>query len=259
VLDRSNIRLTTWFPDGKLDTTVSVPLFAALHFDVDLDAQGRIYWGDIPPEGRQFMGPQDRAGRHPDSTWLYRYAPLRPGYDTVASLVHRPAVTIGSTYRLPMRFGEQDAWGVLPGGELWVARSGQNRVDRQLPTGRWQLGVPRTWRPVRTAASERRLVPNLATPERGDSIPYPTARVKPPFDYALADDAGEVWTHLHQPIGASTELFAVFPVTGASRATVALPHGRRVVRLSSTWVYALAEDEDGGWNLERYPRPSAPR
>ncbi len=257
VLDRSNARLTTWQSDGALDTTVSVPLFAALNFVVDLDAQGRIYWGDIAPEGRQFMGPQDRPGRHPDSTWLYRFTPPRTGFDTVASLVHRPAVTIGSAYRLPLRFGPQDVWGVLPDGGLWVVRVGQHRVDRRSPSGSWRIGVGRPWQPVRTVAAEERRVPDLSTPARGDSIAYPTARVKPPFDYAIADDRGEVWTHLNQALSARFELFAVFPLTGASKATMALPKGRRIVRLSTAYVYALAEDEEGVLILERYDRPGA--
>jgi len=235
---------------------VSVPVFAALNFAVDLDAQGRVYWGDIPPEGRQFLGPGDRAGRHADSTWIYRLKPPGRAFDTVASIVHRSAAWIGSVYRLPVRFGAHDEWGALPDGSLWIARAGQNRVDRKAPDGPWRLGAPLAWRPVRTTRADERRIPDLSTPERGDSTFHPMARVKPPFDYAIADDAGEVWTHVVQPNGYTQELFAVFPAFGASTSRMALPKGRRIVRLSAAWVYALVEDADGGWTLERYSRPA---
>jgi hypothetical protein len=255
VLDPSLARLTTWTVDGKPESVVAVAPFA-LHFDADLDQQKRVYWGDVPAHGRQFLGPGDRPGRHPDSTWLYRLTPPASRYDTVAALVHREAAWIGSAYKVPLLYGAQDAWGVLPDGTLWIARVREHRVDR-LPPGRpWSIGPSRAWEPVHTTAADERLIPDLSRNPRRDSVPRPMAKIKPPFDYALASDDGEVWTHLSHRAGSTRELFAVFPPSGPSRTTVSLPLHRRVVRLSRASVYALFEDEDGEWILEQYPRPA---
>lgn len=193
-LDRHSLRVTIWRADRTLDTTISVPHFA-LHFTSELDAQGRVYWGDIPADGRQYLGPGDRPGRHPDSTWLYRLAPPQASFDTIGAIIHRPSATIGSQYRIPVRFGGQDFWGILQDGTLWVARVRENRVDRRPPGRGWQIGTPRAWRPVRTTRADRRMIPDLSTPDPRDSVTHPMAPAKPPFDYAVAADDGEVWTH----------------------------------------------------------------
>lgn len=255
VLDPGIARLTIWTVDGKPDSVVAVPQFT-LHFDADLDQLKRVYWGDVPAHGRQFLGPGDRPGRHPDSTWLYRLAPPAERYDTVAALVQREAAWIGSAYKVPLLYGAQDAWGVLPDGTLWVARVREHRIDRLPPGKPWRNGPSRAWEPVHTTAADARMIPDLSRNPRRDSVPRPMAKVKPPFDYAIAGDDGEVWTHLSRRAGSTRELFAVFPPTGPSLVTVSLPLHRRVVRLSRAFVYTLFEDEDGEWVLEQYPRPA---
>ncbi len=253
LVDLGNLRLTSWKADKKLDSIVAVPAFA-LHFDADLDAEGRVYWGDFPANSPAFQGPADRRGRHPDSTWLYRLNPPSTRYDTVASLIHQPAAWIGSTYKLPLLYGARDVWGVLRNGTIWIARARENRIDRLSHGGRWRLGTPRPWVPVPTSEADVRMARDLSRSPR-DSLPRPMAKHRPPFDYAVASDEGEVWTHQSRRPGVTQELFAVFPPTGPSLLTVSLPARRRLVRISRVVIYAMAEDEDGSWILEQYRRP----
>ena len=252
-VDLSNSRLTIWKADKKLDSIAAVPP-SALYFDAELDAEGRVYWKDIPANSPAFLGPIDRPGRHPDSSWLYRLKPPSKRHDTVASLVHRPAAWIGSAYKLPLLYGAQDVWGVLPDGTIWIARTRENRVDRLSRDGPWRLGTPRPWQPIPTSDADARMAANLSG-SPPDSLPRPMAKHRPPFDYAVAGDEGEVWTHQSRPPGAARELFAVFPPAGPSLLTVSLPARRRLVRVSSAVIYALVEAEDGSWVLEEYRRP----
>ena len=257
VLDMTGLRMTIWRPDKTLDSILTVPA-GALRFDADLDPNRKVYWQDIPAHSPAFLSPGDRPGRHPDSTWLYRIALPGPRYDTVASMIQREAGWIESVFKLPLLHGGQDAWGVLPDGSLWIARVREHRIDRLAPDGIWRQGMPRRWVQVATRPSDVRLIRKPGGTIR-DSMPRPMAKVRPPFDYAVASDDGFVWTHLTESLRRGTELLAVFPPSGDSRLTVSLPRGRRIVRISSNAVFALAETDEGEWQLEQYPLPQAVR
>lgn len=110
LVDLHNLRLTIWKADKKLNSIVAVPFFA-LHFDADLDGDGRVYWEDIPANSPAFLGPADRRGRHPDSSWSYRLKPPSERYDTVGFThtatrrLDRLRVQAALTLRSPGRVG----------------------------------------------------------------------------------------------------------------------------------------------------------
>lgn len=255
LLDPGNARVTVWDSSLKLDTTRAVPQ-QFLNYQVALDSRTNVYFMDPPATSPEFMGPGDRAGRVADSALVYRVrADAYSKVDTVASVVIAAADWIGHVAKFPRRFDTQDAWGTLPSGTFWIARARENRLDRIDSTGHLLVGTPRTWVPVPTTAGDARMMRNIAGPPP-DSIPWPTAKVKAPFDEAVASADGEVWVRMLHPAGFAEQDYAVFGADAKPVARrVALPVGDRILHVGRTALWVASQDADGFTTLTQFMRP----
>ena len=252
-------RLTTWNDDGTVLESSTIPPRAT--FAMQLDTLGHVYYEQMP--AHVFVGGDGGPDpdRSKDSTWIFRTA---AGWgsrtDTVARRYEIGQVQIrmgdGAMF-LPRLYQAPDVWGVLPDGTIWIARGRENRIDRRAPDGTWAIGTPRPFTPIPTTDADRQKVQPFRPFAGSDTMYQPMAAEKGPFSEAVAAADGEVWTRQHQPRGFTRESYAIFPVTGPSTRSVSLPLGRRVLAIGARHVYAVVEDDDGVWTLERYARPAA--
>ena len=252
-------RFTPWNDDGTVLESSTIPPRAT--FAMQLDTLGHVYYEQMP--AHVFIGGDGGPDpdRSKDSTWIFRTAAeWGSRTDTVARRYEIGQVQIrmgdGAMF-LPRLYQAPDVWGVLPDGTLWIARGRENRIDRRAPDGTWTTGTPRPFTPIPTTDADRRKVQPFRPFAGSDTVYQPMAAEKGPFSEAVAAADGEVWTRLHQPHGFTTESYAIFPVTGPSTRSVSLPLGRRVLAIGARHVYAVVEDDDGFWTLERYARRAA--
>lgn len=259
VFDFQLYRLTTWNDDGTVLESSTVPPRAT--FAMQLDSLGHVYYEQMP--AHVFIGGEGGPDtkRVKDSTWIFRTAAeWGARTDTVARRYEIGQVQIrmgdGAMF-LSRLYQAPDVWGVLSDGTIWIARGRENRIDRRAPDGTWTIGTPRSFAPIPTSREDRKKVQPFRPFPGADTIYQPMAEEKGPFSEAVAADDGEVWTRLHQPRGFTRERYAIFPRSGPSTRTVSLPLGRRILAISAAHVYAVIEDDDGFWSIERYPRPGA--
>ena len=257
MLDGQLSRLTVWNPDGTVRSTAPVSRYAS--FGGVLDTLGHAFFEQLP--ANISIGDINEAGRAKDSTAIYRMTLPGPQYDTVAKIYEIGKVTIrfgdGATFRRRL-YQTPDVWGVLPDGTLWIARGRENRIDRRAADGKWTIGTPRPWKPIPVTRADWRKMhsfPGLPSSSVLDTMYEPMAETKGPFAEAVAAPDGEVWTRLHQPAGYLRERYAIFPVSGASSRTASLPLGSILVAVTARNLYAIHEDDDGFWELERFDRP----
>ncbi|HET8649903.1 MAG TPA: hypothetical protein VFL95_07675 [Gemmatimonadales bacterium] len=255
LLDGATARLTMWDSALRLISTVPVPA-EFLEYQAAVDSRGNVYFTDPPAASPVFMGPADRAGRNPDSGLVYRALAGRfSTVDTVAEVIIRPADWIGHVAKLPRRFADGDAWGIMPDGTFWIARSRENRVDRIDPAGQLATGAALPWTPVPTTDRDVRMIPNIAGPPP-DSIAWPMAKVKAPFDEAIASVDGAVWVRMSHPAASDEQDYAVFRPDGRpANALVSLPAGARVIHVGRTGVWVATQDSVGLTNVTRFSRP----
>lgn len=254
IVDPQQQRITWWNRDGTADSTTTIPVLPS--WTIRADTLGYLYAEQPSTAGFIVQGQEIDTTGVKDSTRLYRIHPPDAGQDTVGRLYEvgwavvkfRDGVT-----RMRRLYESGDQWGVLPDGSLWILRGQQNRVDRRTPDGKWTIGVPRPWTPIKTTKADRQYLAGRFIPA-SDSVEHPMVDVKGPFQDAVAADDGEVWARLNAPAGDSVTRYELFPVTGPSSETVILPAGRQVVLVSARSVYAVHEDADGFQVVERYGR-----
>lgn len=255
-LDPMQHRITTWNPDGSLESTISILDIGS--FDLRMDTLGYLYAEQPSSAGFIVSGQEIDSTSPKDSTWIYRMHPPDAGRDTVARLHDIGWAVVsyhGGVTRLRRLYASPDQWGVLPDGWLWILRGEQNRVDRRSPGGTWTIGEPRAWTPVRTTDADRVYFAGTWI-KAEDSVLKPMADAKGPFrDGAVAAPDGEVWAQLNDVAGDSTARYELFPENGPSTRTVTLPGGRKVITVTSKHVYAVHEDADGFQVIERFRRP----
>ena len=251
-------RLTTWNDDGTVLESSTIPPRAT--FAMQLDTLGHVYYEQMP--AHVFIGGDGGPdpNRSKDSTWIFRTAAeWGARTDTVARRYEIGQVQIrmgDAAMFLPRLYQAPDVWGVLDDGTIWVARGRENRIDRRAPDGTWTIGTPRAFTPIPTTDADRQKVQPFRPFAGSDTVYQPMAAEMGPFSEAVAAADGEVWTRQHQPRGFTTESYAIFPATGPSTRSVSLPLGRRILAISARHVYAVTEDDDGFWALERYTRPA---
>lgn len=257
MIDGQLARLTLWNLDGSIRSTTTLPTYAA--FGGVLDTVGHAWFEQLP--ANISINGFAEPNRSKDSTQIYRMTLPGPAYDTVGKLFEIGKVTIqfgdGATFQRRL-YQSPDVWGVLDDGSLWIARGRENRVDRRGPDGAWTIGTPRAYDPIRTTSADRRhmqSMPGLPASRVLDTMYQPMADTKGPFAEAVAAPDGEVWTRMHQVAGYARERYAIFPVVGASTRSVSLPLGRILVAITNGNIYTVHEDDDGFWELERFPRP----
>ena len=256
ILDPQSQRFTFWNAEGKPDSITTVAVLPS--WTVALDTLGNLY-AEQPSTAGFILRGQDVDSTGPkDSTWIYRLHPPASGRDTVGRL-HEVGWAV-----LPFKEGvarrrrlyqSADQWGVLPDGRMWILRGEQNRVDRRAADGTWSAGAPRPWTGIKVTDGDRIRI-NFPWARGSDTMDFPMVETKGPYqETAVAAADGEVWAMLNRPAGDSVVQYELFPGKGASTGTVVLPPGRKVIAVGRQAVYAVREDEDGFYIIERYRRP----
>lgn len=270
--DVGNARLAVLAPDGTIARIIPANQ-PGLSGIAGVDHQGRLYFA-MPAWARQ-------ASRLPeDSLEVLRYDP-GTGQATAVAVVkgvtpprnRGPRLTPG----FPMiAFAPQDAWRVLPTGELLVVRAGDYHVERlggaatrSGPSYREATDrvrdADKTWF-VREFTSRAPTSgrgpdgsmgrgPELSAAEVAQMVATNEfAETLPPFERVQLAPDGELWVQRGRHAG-DPAVYDRFDVNGQRLGQVRLPAGRTVVGLGRQAVYVAAADADGLETLERYRRP----
>jgi hypothetical protein len=240
-----------------------------------VDGQGRVYYQ--PAMG----GPR---GGIPDSASVVRWTRASSKFDTVGR-VKLPEIVSRSSgdannqrqSQRPKPFPVQDSWNVGANGQVAIVRGREYRVDWVTADGRMIRGrpVPVTAVPIRDA-DKREWVAEQANglrvnmqningqvtmafgrggnpdQEEDDAIAateWPAA--KPPFSAVFVSPSGEAWVERSVPAG-SPRVMDVFDASGALKARVTLPAGRRLVGFGNGVIYLRHSDASDLQHLERY-------
>ncbi len=243
--------LTTWGLDGGRGGRLDAAPEARGALPSARDAAGRYY-----VESRPVPGPDGRGAG--DSTRILR---LRGsgGADTVAALapVELAEVMTDRGRRFEARvFAGRDAWGVRPGGTIWIARVGQNRLDQVAPDGRTSRGPLLPDPVLQVTQVDRELFVESHPPEmRRSAERLPFAELKPPFERAFADPAGTVWLEKSKAVGDSARLYQLLDAEGGL-ARIIRVDGFGRVRGASPERALVTRFADGRMVLFEHPLPA---
>jgi hypothetical protein len=276
LVDEGNQRLAVIGPDLKIHRTfmlhlpgIGTPLGAR-----GVDMLGRYYLS-IPGWIRE------RAG---DSIAVVRF-------DQRAGRVDTLAVIKGYTPRVDQRqaglpyvlFAPQDGWGFTSDGRVAVVRSGDYRVEWRDSSGRVTTGPPIPFERRRVTMEDRlshirNFMASSSTSGRdgeGGLSPLPASQLEDenirrvaghqpfaelhaPFEGSpLVAPDGTLWIQRSVPPGES-QLFDLVDGRGQRMGQVRMPGGRRLLAVTTRWLYATETDDDGLQRVERYARPGAP-
>lgn len=183
-------RLTAWSRAGALLGEVPLPEVTGGLFPKARDNAGWFYFE------QPLFGGADGAGLR-DSIPVLRARAGSPSADTVLMLAPPDVLEVTRENRTRFEraiFGGQDRWGVLPSGELWVARLVRNRVtwirmDGSQVTGR---GLPDPVWEV-TDYDRESFMAQFPPDLRSSASGLPFALVKPPFERAFTGPDQNVW------------------------------------------------------------------
>jgi hypothetical protein len=253
LVDFSAIRTTRWNERGEpLDVLpirvvsgeTPVLLYDTVGYGYKIDYQAILGGGE---PGRSVR---------PDSIPVLRIALKGGGVDTVAHLAtpEYGDATFGEQVQQAAKvFAPNDHFGVLPDGTAWVARGRENRVDWRSPDGKWSRGAPRTYSKISVTQADRdRVLAQVR--EQGKqfgmpqdlSITYPFAETKPPFDFALGREVGEVWLQRARAQEDAPLVYDVVNRQGAWQRSVTFPKGASLAGFGAKGaVYASIKGEDG--------------
>src|SRR5687768_14717902 len=274
--DEGNQRMAVIGPDLKIHRSfnlmipgIGVPLGAR-----SMDLRGRYYL-QIPG---WLNGP--RGGS--DTIVVIRFDARTERVDTLTrikgSTPRKNTMRPGIPYVL---FAAQDVWNVTPDGRLAVVRSGDYHVEWHNAEGRVTSGPPLAFerRPVTMddrVEHTRRFMQGTNISGKGTDggmSPLPAEMLEnkrirevaeyqehatehPPFNAATPQFGpdGSLWVEravrLNQP-----QTWDLIGQDGKLKARVHMPRGRRLMSLSTRWIYAVNTDEDGLQHLERYAYP----
>lgn len=168
----------------------------------------------------------------------------RTGKDVPSVEVSRPPFAVG------------DEWDVAPDGRVAIIRRDGYRLDQVMPDGRLMRGPTISVPLLKVTEADKKehiaALPSAAR-ARADALPWPETRPPFPLRAVLALPNGETWVRRNQPAGASTTRYDVFGGSGTLVARLVLSADRRVVAVTSRWIYVARTDDDGLQYLERYP------
>jgi hypothetical protein len=276
LLDEGNQRVAIIGPDLKIHRSftlmlpgIGVPLSAR-----SMDPRGRFHlqipaWVmDTPLPG--------------DSVLVVRFDPRTQRVDTMARIKgytrRKNTQTPGMPY---VMFAPQDVWTVTLDGRVAVVRSGDYHVDWRDVDGRVMAGPPIAWerRPVTfddRYAHTKRFMENSSISGRdaaGGLSALPAEMLAPeqirevatqqefapthaPFNAVspLVSPDGNLWVERSMKLG-TPETWDVIDGKGVLFARVTMSEDRRLVGLSTRWLYAVVTDEDGLQKVERYRLP----
>lgn len=243
--------LTTWGLDGRMGGRTPAPPESRGVLPAARDGQGRYY-----VELRPVPGPEGRGAA--DSTLVLRLR-VGGGADTVAALapVELAEVATDRGRRLEARvFGGRDAWGVRPDGTIWIARVGQNRLDRVGPDGQARRGPLLPDPVLQVTQVDRDLFVESHPPEmRRSAAGLPFAELKPPFERAFADPAGTIWLEKSKVVGDTARLYQLLDAEGGL-ARIIRVDGFGRVRGASPERALVTRFADGRMVLFEHPLPA---
>ena len=276
--DEGNQRMAVIGPDLRIHRSfnlmipgLGVPLGARA-----MDVRGRYYLS-IPG---WLNGP--RGGT--DSIVVIRFDARTGRVDTLARI--KGSTPRQSTMRPGMGyviFAPQDVWNVTADGRLAVVRVGDYHLEWRNAEGRVTAGSPIAFE--RRAVTMEDRVDHIQRFLAGASIsgkgadqglsPLPAemqgekraremaeyhehATEHPPFNATpphFGPD-GSLWVERSVRLG-QPQTWDLIGQDGKLKARIQMPRGRRLMSLSTRWLYAVTTDEDGLQHLERYAFPSS--
>ena len=243
-------RITAWVAGQKRLAAWPVPEALRGAFPSARDAAGQWYF-ELPPIG----GP-DGAGQK-DSAAIVRANTELTKFDTLARLAPPEIALSGPTESQWMRraLGGQDAWGVYPDGELWLARVFQNQVLWRKPGADTAVRSPLLPDPVLFVEEMDRQIYLRRFPEenRAELSKRPFAGAKPPFERAFAAPDRRIWLFKSGVALDSVRSFQVVDSTGLLL-VVRLPSRGVALGLDGKHIL-MGEEFPGGIRLLRYPVP----
>jgi len=260
LVDFSAIRTTRWNERGQALDVMPIKIVSGETPVLLYDTVGHGYKIDYQAI---LGGGEPGRSLRPDSIPVLRIALKGVAVDTIAHLAtpEYGDATFGEQVQQAAKvFAPNDHFGVLPDGTAWVARGRENRVDWRSPDGKWNPGQARdyTRTPVTQADKDRVLA---QVREQGKqfgmpqdlSITYPFAETKPPFDFALGRENGEVWLQRPRAQEDAALVYDVVDRKGAWQRSATLPKGAAIVGFGAKGaVYASIKGEDGRRTVGRF-------
>jgi hypothetical protein len=235
-------RTSIWSLDGHLVRSIPAAAAARGALPEGRDEAGRFYLELAPPPGADGSGNRDSAAvvlADPGITRLDTLARLAP-LDV--------AEVIGDAGRRFERrvFSGTDHWGVLADGSLWVARVYHNRVDVRSPDGRWTKGQPLPDRVLEVTRFDRELFFRKFPPElRTTAERLPFAPVKPPFEAAFTDPAGNIWLEKSRAPADSSRRYHVTDRQGRLLREIRVPGPGRILAVGDRTALVAERVRDG--------------
>ncbi|MGZ8397980.1 MAG: hypothetical protein ACXWWN_02975 [Gemmatimonadales bacterium] len=260
LVDFGAIRTTRWNERGQALNVLPIKIVSGETPVLLYDTVGHGYKIDYQAI---LGGGEPGRSLRPDSVPVLRIGLKSGAVDTIA---HLAAPEYGDA-----KFGEQvqqaakvfapnDHFGVLPDGSAWVARGGENRVDWRSPDGKWTNGKARdfTKTPV-TQADKDRVLTQVREQGKQFGMPqdlpitYPFAETKPPFDFALGREIGEVWLQRPRAQEDTPLVYDVVNRQGVWQRSITLPKGASLSGFGAKGaIYASIKGEDGKRTVGRF-------
>jgi hypothetical protein len=154
----------------------------------------------------------------------------------------------------PPEYTPFDAWGALPGGDAWVARGADNRLELIRRGGR-ESGPPVPFARIETVPADRDRWRGLPAPEHFRVSTRPLSSVKAPFQDVVRAADGEYWMWLNQPAGHDSERYACRTLESGELLRVIVPNAHKVLAVGPDRVYVYGEDAEGTPMLSAHARP----
>lgn len=241
---------------------------------VGVDARGGYYWsGDAIGTGRDGFKRNQRQN-------VRRWLPPSERLDTVASIVDHAEMMHEKSFH---PYAERDAWVVAPDGKVGVLSARDYRL-RWYQAGKVVAeGSANSFVPIAITAADREAfrAERMRQPASGMRSTAPGAKAEPSpalrkrIEEAFADEVfpshkppfvengmlrgpnGELWVQRSSAFGQREARIDILLPSGARKATLDLPPGRRLVAVDRLGVYLVRVDDDGLEWLERYDWPLA--
>jgi len=235
-------RTSIWRLDGHLVRSIPAAAVARGALPEGRDEAGRFYLELAPPPGADGSGNRDSAA-------VVLADPGITRVDTLARLAPLDvAEVIGDAGRRFERrvFSGTDHWGVLADGSLWVARVYHNRVDVRSPDGRWTKGQPLPDRVLEVTRYDRELFFRKFPPElRATAERLPFAPVKPPFEAAFTDPAGDIWLEKSRAPADSSRRYHVTDRRGRLLREIRVPGPGRILAVGDRTALVAERVREG--------------
>ena len=235
-------RTSIWSLDGHLVRSIPAADVARGALPEGRDEAGRFYLELAPPPGADGSGNRDSAA-------VVLADPGITRIDTLARLAPLDvAEVIGDAGRRFERrvFSGTDHGGVLADGSRWVARVYHNRVDVRSPDGRWTKGQPLPDRVLEVTRYDRELFFRKFPPElRATAERLPFAPVKPPFEAAFTDPAGDIWLEKSRAPADSSRRYHVTDRQGRLLREIRVPGPGRILAVGDRTALVAERVRDG--------------